>query len=133
MNPTYLILFSLIGILVSIYILYSKHFNKPLICPVNGNCDDVVRSKYGKTFGFDNTILGILYYLIILVFGIILLINGNIFKETIVYYFIVGASAASVLFSLYLIAVQAFVLKKWCYYCITSSISAVVIFLILVL
>ncbi|MBS3114230.1 hypothetical protein J4448_03940 [Candidatus Woesearchaeota archaeon] len=42
------------------------------------------------------------------------------------------ASLGSVLFSIYLTAVQAFVLKKWCEYCIVSSIASVLILIVLI-
>src|SRR3989338_2108765 len=129
MKPTILIVLSSIGFLVSAYILYSKKFNKPLFCPLGGNCDDVVKSKYGKTFGVDNTIPGMAYYILILFYAIGLMLNRNLFKEVIVYYSVVGISFGSVLFSLYLIYFQKFVLKKWCYYCIVSTIASILIFI----
>ena len=74
---------------------------------------------------------GMAYYALVFAYGIFLLSNRNIFKEGMVYYFIVGASILSVLFSLYLIAVQAFVLKKWCEYCMVSSIMSTLILMLL--
>lgn len=128
MKEIYLIGLSVVGFLVSAYILYSKRFNKPLYCPIGGNCDEVVRSKYGKTFGIDNTIPGMAYYALIFAYSTGLLLNRNLFKEVIVYYSAVGISFASVLFSVYLAYIQKFVLKKWCYYCIVSSIASLLIF-----
>ena len=132
MKEIYLICFSAVGLLVSAYILYSKKFNKPLYCPIGENCDEVVRSKYGKTFGIDNTIPGMAYYILIFIYAFGLLSNRNIFKEVIVYYSIVGISFGSVLFSLYLSYIQKFVLRKWCYYCIISSIASLLIFIVMI-
>ena len=130
MKEIILIILSIIGFSVSLYIFYSKKFNKPLFCPIGENCDEVVKSKYGKTFGMENTIPGMAYFLIIMAYS--QLLNRNIFKGGIIYYSIVGMSFASVLFSLYLIYVQRFVLKKWCYYCIISAISSVLIFIVII-
>ena|SRR3989344_7220986 len=130
MKETLLIIFSAIGFAASFYIFYSKRYNRSLYCPIGENCDDVVRSKYGKTFGVENTIPGMMYYLLILTFA--LFSNRNIFKQDIVYYFVVGISFASVAFSLYLTYVQKFILKKWCYYCIISTISSILILGVLV-
>jgi len=132
MNPIYLIILSLVGIVISAYLYYAKTHNKKLVCLPGHDCDAVVKSKYGKTFGMENTIFGILYYVLILVYGIGLYLNRNLFKEDIVYYGIVGASVISVLFAIYLTAVQAFVLKKWCDYCIVSSIVSLLILLVLI-
>ena len=132
MNPMYLIVLSLLGFAVSFYIFYTKMSNKKMHCIIGENCDAVVKSKYGKTFGIENTLPGMLYYVIIFAYGLAILLNRNVFKQDIIYYFVVIASIASVLFSIYLTAVQAFVLKKWCEYCIVSSIASVLILLILI-
>jgi len=118
---------SVIGFAVSYYIYHSKKYDKQMYCVIGEDCDAVVKSKYGKTFGIENTIPGMLYYILIFVYGILLFLNRNVFKGDIVYYSIVSASIASVLFSIYLTGVQAFILKKWCEYCIVSSIASVLI------
>ena len=131
MNNIYLISLSLVGIMVTYYLYYSKTHDKKIYCLICHDCDEVVKSKYGKTFGIENTLFGILYYGLILVYGTAIFLNRNIFKENILYYFIVISSIVSVLFSIYLILVQAFALKKWCDYCIVSSIVSILILLVL--
>ena len=133
MKHIYLIILSLVGFAVSFYIYYSKKYGKPMHCVIGQDCDAVVKSKYGKTFGIENTLPGMLYYVLIFVYGISILINRNIFKVDIFYYPIVIASIGSVLFSLYLTAVQAFILKKWCEYCIVSTIASVLILIVLII
>ena len=123
---------SAIGFAVSFYIYYTKRYSKPMHCLIGENCDAVVKSRYGKTFGIENTIPGMAYYVFIFLYGIFILLNQNIFKADIVYYFIVGASIGSVIFSAYLTAVQAFVLRKWCEYCIVSSIASLMILIALI-
>ncbi len=132
MKEIYLIILSLIGFAVSFYIYYSKKYDKPMYCPIGHDCDSVVKSKYGKTFGMENTVPGMLYFLLVFVYGIAMFLNRNIFKGDIIYYFVVSASVASVLFSIYLTWVQAFVLKKWCEYCIVSTIASILILILLV-
>ena len=132
MNPIYLIVLSLVGFAVSFYIYYTKKYERKMYCIIGENCDEVVKSKYGKTFGIENTVPGMLHYTVVFVYGILLFSNGNIFKGSIIYYFVVSASIASVLFSIYLTAVQAFVLKKWCEYCVVSSICSLLILMVLI-
>ena len=132
MNPTYLIILSFIGFVASFYLYYAKTYNKKIYCISRHECDAVVKSKYGRTFGIENTLFGMLYYAMIFAYGLSFILNRNLFKDITVYYFIVGASAASVLYSAYLTGVQAFVLKKWCDYCIISSITSVLILIVLV-
>ena len=132
-SPIYLMALSFIGFAVSFYIYYSKKYDKPMYCPIGQDCEAVVKSKYGKTFGIENTVPGMLYYVLIFVYGIVVFINRNLFKGDIIYYSLVSASIGSVLFSVYLTGVQAFVLKKWCDYCIVSSIASLLILIILIL
>ena len=129
----YLVILSVIGFAVSYYIYHTKKYNRKMYCVIGENCDEVVKSKYGKTFGIENTIPGMLYFALVLIYAIALFSNGNIFKGSLIYYFLVGAGIASVLFSVYLAGVQAFVLKKWCEYCIVSSISSLLILVLLLI
>mgnify|MGYP001558823408 CR=1 FL=1 len=132
MKEIYLIILAVIGFLVSFYLYYTKTHNKKIHCISKHGCDAVVKSKYGQTFGVENTLFGMLYYLMIFAYGIAILFDRNLFKPNIIYYLIVASSAASVLYSIYLTGVQAFVLKKWCDYCIVSSITSVLILIVLV-
>ena len=132
-SSIYLTALSLAGFASSFYIYYSKKYGKTLYCPIAHECDAVVKSKYGQTFGIENTIPGMIYYVLIFLYGLAIFLNRNIFKGAIIYYFVVSASIASVLFSIYLTCVQAFVLKKWCEYCIISSIVSVLILIVLIL
>lgn len=132
MKEIYLIILSIIGFAVSFYIYYSKKHNQHLYCITGKDCDAVVYSKYGKTFGIENTIPGMLYYVLIFIYALAVISNRNIFKGNIIYYFVVGAGISSVLFSLYLAGVQAFALKKWCEYCIISTIASLLILIALI-
>lgn len=133
MKEIFLIALSLIGLAVSFYIYYTKKYGKEMYCIIGKNCDEVVKSKYGKTFGIENTVPGMIYFVMVFFYGIFVFSNGNLFKGDIVYYFVVGASVASVAFSVYLTGVQAFVLRKWCEYCIVSAICSVLILIVLIL
>ena len=75
MNPIYLVILSLIGFAVSFYIYYTKKYDKKLHCVIGENCDAVVKSRYGKTFGIENTVPGMLYFLMIFAYGLALFIN----------------------------------------------------------
>ena len=75
MNKVYLLVLSVVGFVVSFYIFYSKKYDKPLHCMIGQDCDAVVKSKYGKTFGIENTVPGMLYYVLIFAYGAALLLN----------------------------------------------------------
>jgi uncharacterized membrane protein len=111
-----IIIFALIGISFSLYLF----LNKPnsTFCSLGG-CDNVLNSKFSKTLGIDNSLLGIFYFLIILIFNFI-----N--KEKILKFLsILGA-----FFALYFIFIMLFVLKEVCYNCLIIDFSAIIIFVL---
>jgi uncharacterized membrane protein len=111
-----ILIFALIGISFSLYLF----LNKPnsTFCSL-GSCDSVLNSKFSKTLGIDNSLLGIFYFLIILIFNFI-----N--KEKILKFLsILGA-----FFALYFIFIMLFVLKEVCYNCLIIDFSAIIIFVL---
>ena len=74
MNPLSLLILSVVGFAVSFYIYYTKKYDKNMYCIIGQDCDAVVKSKYGKTFGIENTIPGMIYY--VLVFFCLLMLLG---------------------------------------------------------
>jgi uncharacterized membrane protein len=107
-------LLSLAGLLVSAYLLYGQKAHKRLVCLIGHDCDEVVKSAYGRTFGFENTILGVLFY------GGLLAISLLSIQVPPVPVLSVALLAS--VFSVYLIYVQAVVLRKWCDYCVLSAL-----------
>jgi len=65
-----------------------------------GGCSYVLNSKFSKTFGIDNSILGVFYFLI---FGILNYLNKEKFLKIL--------SGIGAIFALYLIFVMLFILK----------------------
>jgi len=117
---------SIIGIGVSLYIFNKKHNHQPMMCPRRANCDSVVTSKYGETFGIHNEIAGLTYYILILFAGMFLL-TYPVFATSSVHLVLVAFSGAAVAFSAYLIFVQAFILRTWCMWCLLSACANVLI------
>lgn len=116
------------GIGVCLYILKQKSGGHPLVCPIGSSCNDVIYSKYSKTFGLPNEVGGLLYYLLILFFyGSIFLRFGISVKIAVI---VLLASLAAFMFSLYLVSIMAFVLRKWCVWCLTSATISTLIFII---
>ena len=129
----WLIILGLVGFIISYYILYKKKRNEKLVCIIGENCDKVIRSKYANTFGFDNTMAGMGYYGLVAVTGIAEFIMPDLFflKQVILSKIIISGAAA--LFSIYLIFIQAFVLKEWCEYCLATSAISIAVFLVIIL
>lgn len=123
-----IIYLSFVGFLVSFYIYNKKHNKKKLICPMKSSCDKVVHSKYSEIMGIQLEVLGMIYYLLMLVsYNIIIIFNLHILFILIL---LLVISLCSVLFSIYLASLQVFILKQWCAWCLSSALITLLIFIL---
>jgi len=111
-----ILIFSLIGFSFSLYLYLNRSDSS--FCAFSG-CNYVLTSEFSKTLGFDNSILGIFYFLIV---GILNYLNKEKFLKIL--------SIAGAIFALYLIFVMLFILKEICYYCLIVDLSAIIIFVL---
>lgn len=126
-------LLGLFGFWVAKQIRKKKRSKSPFVCPIKFDCSSVVNSDYSKLLGIPLEILGMTYYG--LVFLIYLFSSFNLYftgvlppNEVVV--FMIALSSLAFLFSLYLIGVQIFVLKKWCSWCLVSAVVSISIFVL---
>ena len=124
-----LVLLGLTGYLLAQYIYRKKNdTTKPLVCPLRSNCDVVITSKYSKLFGVAVEVWGMLYYMAIAIFHAAAVAYPPLLSETVAI-ISMGVSTLAVIFSLYLVSVQAFVLRQWCTWCLCSAFLCAAIFL----
>ncbi len=120
------------GFLVAKHIRNHKKKATPLVCMVGFDCHTVVHSDYSRFFGIPVEILGMLYYAFVaLTYGVLIFlpnITPDIFGV-----FMIILSKVAFLFSLYLIGVQLFILKKGCSWCIVSALISALIFVLTVI
>ena len=122
MQNTLILILSILGILITSYISIAHLLNKKVICPVNSkSCNVVLDSKYSKTLGIKNEIIGLVYYLIILL---------SIFVAFPLFLIKVASSLAA-LYSTVLLGIQIKVLKNYCSWCITTAIINIILFLLI--
>lgn len=122
MNIYYIliVILSLAGFFLSCTINIKKRKPKPLVCPIGFDCDKVVRSEYSTFFGIKLENLGILYYGVSAILYTTLLILPSM-EYTLILFLLTGIATGSFLFSIYLTFVQAFYIKQWCSWCLTSA------------
>jgi uncharacterized membrane protein len=119
----------LAGFGLCLYIITSKHGSKTLVCPLEGSCDTVIHSKHSVLFGIPLEILGICYYSIVFfAYGIFALFIHS--PHPLSFIIICSISGLAFLLSVYLVMLQAFVLKHWCTWCLVSAGISVVIFIL---
>ena len=124
----FLIAAALGGFALAFFIFISKRKAKPIACPMDGHCDDVVRSEFSKFFGVPVEILGMLYYAAAAAaYSVFYFYSGLAVPLAVLGMF--GLSSFSFLFSLYLTFIQAFNLRQWCVWCLASAGLSSFIFL----
>ena len=117
------------GFGVALYIYYTKKHHKLLVCPIGSNCNAVVSSRYARFLGVSLEYWGMLYYAIIFTTYIVLIFAPHLLSGL----FLAGLTmltTAAFFFSLYLLFVQAFLLRQWCIWCILSAALSIMIFII---
>ena len=122
-----IILLALGGFLIATYISNKKKSKKHMVCPMRGaNCETVIHSNYSQVLFVPVEILGMIYYAFIaMAYGLLALSGSN---DPIVTYGLFGISLLSALFSLYLVLIQALVIKHWCSWCLSSALISMLIF-----
>lgn len=116
------------GFALAFYIFTSKRKAKPMVCPLDGHCDEVTRSEYSKFFGVPVEIFGMIYYAAVAAgYGLFLAYPSLALPQMIVS--LAALTAFSFLFSLYLTFIQAFNLRQWCTWCLISAGISSFIFL----
>ena len=99
-----------------------------MICLVGSDCDTVIQSEYSRFFGMPLELLGLIYYALIgISYGIFLAVPS--FNFPLLVFSILIFSIAAFLFSLYLTFIQAFVLHRWCTWCLISAGFSAIIFI----
>lgn len=122
------VLLGFIGFFISFYIFRKKNTKKKLICPVRTNCELVTNSDYSVVGPFRVEVLGVLYYSIMT--ALYLFVYFYIVWTPLVNVVFVVLSGVSVLFSLYLMFVQSFLIRQWCIWCMSSALVSIFMFLL---
>lgn len=122
-----LIVLAAAGLINAGFLTYKHYQKKPLVCPINHDCNAVVESKWGNMLGVRNEILGVLFYGGMLTLGI-----GNILLPTYlnqIKLFILIGGSAGLLFSIILTLIQKYAIKDFCFYCLISAGISLLLFL----
>jgi len=116
------------GLGVSSYIYYTKSQGKQLVCPTGSNCNAVITSQYSKFLGIPLEYGGVAYYSLILAAYLCLIFLPHLLSSFMLLLLSLATTVAF-LFSLYLLFVQAFILRQWCIWCILSAVLSTTIFI----
>lgn len=120
-----LLLVSCFGILLALYLIHKRWALTSPICPMGGRCDLVLTSKYNKTFGVHNDLTGLLFFVVIAGFSILVILGNPLVGQ----YFrlilsVVGVAVTiAALMSLRFLYLQWRVIKAWCFWCVVSAMT----------
>lgn len=121
-----------IGISETAYLISTRRQRKHVVCVVGGNsCQLVLESKYSHLFGVHNDVVGFVFYLFLtVILGLIVveiepLPVWGLLAQVSIY----GAA----LFSVFLVYLQKFVIKAWCFWCLMSAATTWLMTLIIFL
>lgn len=116
----HLIIFILavIGIGEALYLAYMRRKARIPVCIVGSDCGVIWKSRYSKTLGVPNEILGVIFYITVAIF------EWLIFSGSTLSLLAVGESVILVfgfLMSCYFLYLEWRVLRAWCFWCTLSA------------
>ena len=117
-----------IGLIVSIYMTIYKATSNDALCLGSGDCSTVNASRYSEVYGIPVASVGIAGYFAILMVHLYER-RDKFFKKN-GPMMIFGLALTGFLFTVYLIYVEAVILKAYCPFCLTSQIAMTLIFII---
>ena len=122
-------LLSLLGLLVSLYMLaYAMGLTGSVICGI-GDCEAVQSSPYARIGPVPVAVLGVFGYLLLMLVSFLGLQPSSAGSRFVPVALLTGG-VLGVAFSVYLTYLEAFVIHAWCQWCVTSAIIMVVAFLV---
>jgi uncharacterized membrane protein len=121
---------ALVGLLVSTYLLlYKLGVVGSLRCVGSGGCERVNTSVWSSVFGVPVAAFGVAGYLVLLAVAMYGL-RGDQLEQPRATGWLAALSAAGLLFSLYLLALELFVIHAVCLWCTISGVTILAIFVV---
>ncbi len=120
------------GFFVASHIYKHKKAKKPLVCPVGFDCNFVVHSDYSEFMHIPLELFGMGYYALLSLFYFLSLFIFDVMPIKLATLVLLSSFGAFI-FSIYLLGVQIFALKKGCSWCIVSAVISILIFILTVL
>jgi uncharacterized membrane protein len=107
-------LVALAGVAFAGYLTWSHYGDQSVLCPVGGGCETVQESEYAEIAGVPVAVLGLAAYVVLL--GLIVWDSPPARLAA------AAIALVGLLFSGYLVVVQAFVLEAFCIWCLVNDV-----------
>lgn len=120
------------GLMLTVYIHEKKRHHAPMVCPLGSDCSKVIDSEFSKFLGVPVELWGMAYYATIFAtYCTFLMVPPSLDWGLLL--LVIPLSLGAFLFSGYLTFIQAFSLKQWCTWCLSSAGLSTFIFLLTLL
>lgn len=123
---TTFIVLSIVGAIDSAYLLWKHQQHQPLICPLDHDCSAVTESKWSRILLVRNEVLGTAFYVTLLLMVLATLLKPEVQLLPKLIPWITGTG---LVFSLFLVYIQIYKIKDYCFYCLASAFITVLLFL----
>lgn len=119
-----ILLVALLGFIDASYLTVEHYKNVIPPCSVTGGCEVVLTSIYSTILGIPVSLLGSIFYLIILIciFAYIESKNSELLKWSLL------LTIPGFVLALWFVYVQIFILHSYCIYCLGSFLSTTILF-----
>lgn len=118
---------ALVGLIDSAY-LTAKHFKGASVpCSLIDGCETVLTSSYAEIFGIPTAAFGVFAYFLAFSFAIL-----TIFGNKLMWNVFGVLTVFMALFTIWLLYLQAFVIKAFCQFCLISAATSLILFAIFI-
>ncbi|MDP3697995.1 MAG: vitamin K epoxide reductase family protein [Nanoarchaeota archaeon] len=122
---------ALAGMFDAGYLVWKHYHNtaKPLVCPLDHDCSKVTESRWSSIFWIRNEVLGLLFYVSMLAAGLLVFFMPGLVLLSLPLTLLMKLAAGSgLVFSSFLIWVQVYKIKDYCFYCMLSTLITLLLF-----
>ncbi|MGH3109680.1 MAG: vitamin K epoxide reductase family protein [Gaiellaceae bacterium] len=102
------------GVGVAGYLTWAHYGSGSVVCPVGGGCETVQESEYAEVAGVPVALLGLGAYVVLLAL--------IVWDAPIARLAAAALSLIGLVFSTYLLVVQAFVIEAFCIWCLANDV-----------
>lgn len=125
------LLFASFGLSETVFLIRKRKSEEAPVCFIGGDCHKVLDSKWNKTLGVHNDLVGVVFYVAVLVAVALLEIGiGPADQIWIALDIAVGLASLA---SLYFTFLQWKVIKAWCFWCLMSGATNLALLVLILL
>ncbi|MEK7647098.1 MAG: vitamin K epoxide reductase family protein [Patescibacteria group bacterium] len=117
---------AIVGLSDAAYLTWEHYSGNGVRCVIFEGCNTVLNSPYAVMFGLPTSLWGMIYYAGFLFLMLVYIIE----KQKYALWGAFALASAGVLFSLYFVYLQIFVINSICFYCMVSATTTALLFLL---